>query len=115
MPPTADRHTTRAITFVVCVNNREILETNFLASPCLLAPHPHQIIPQEGFSSATRAYNDAIDKSSNDLIVFCHQDMFFPATWISQLENILDCLRTQDPKWGVLGCCGITCDGQFRG
>lgn len=115
MHDTAENPARKAITFVVCVNKRDILDRNFLASPCLAAPHPHQIIFQEGFSSATTAYNDAIDKSDNDLIVFCHQDMFFPATWISQLESIVDSLQTQDPNWGVLGCCGITSDGRFRG
>jgi Glycosyltransferase like family len=115
MSSTVQSSTRKAMTFVVCVNKRDILEENFLASPFLLAPHPHQIIFQEGFKSASTAYNDAIDKSVNDLIVFCHQDMFFPASWISQLEGILDCLQTRDPNWGVLGCCGITAGGQFHG
>jgi len=115
MSYTAENPARKAITFVVCVNKRDILDGNFLASPCLLGPHPHQIILQEGFSSATAAYNDAIDKSVNDLIVFCHQDMFFPAPWISQLASILDSLQSRDPSWGVLGCCGITSDGRLRG
>src|SRR3984957_6934381 len=104
-----------AITFVVAVNNKDILESNFLASPCLLAPHPHQIIVQENFRCAAAAYNDAIEKSVNDLIVFCHQDMFFPSPWISELQRTLECLTTRDPSWGVLGCCGITSDEQLRG
>lgn len=111
----ADNRAARAITFVVCVNRKDILEANFLASPFLRDPHPHQIILQEGFSSATAAYNDAIDKSVNDLIVFCHQDMFFPASWIEDLKANLDSLHRQDPNWGVLGCCGITPDGLFHG
>lgn len=115
MPSAAQNSAQKAITFVVCVNKRDILKTNLLASPCLLVPHPHQIILQEGFSSATAAYNDAIEKSVNDLIVFCHQDMFFPAPWITQLASILDCLQIRDPNWGVLGCCGITFDGRLRG
>jgi hypothetical protein len=105
----------RAITFVVAVNREDILEKNFLASPCLLGPHPHQIILQKNFSSAALAYNDAIDKSANDLIVFCHQDMFFPEQWISQLQRTLEHLDAQDPEWGVLGCSGVTRDGDYRG
>jgi Glycosyltransferase like family len=105
----------RAITFVVAVNKKDILERNFLASPCLIGAHPHQIILQENFTSAAAAYNDAIDESVNDLIVFCHQDMFFPSQWMSQLEDALECLKVRDPNWGVLGCCGITADGEYRG
>ena len=115
MSYTAENPSGKAITFVVCVNNRDILDRNFLASPCLRAPYPHQVIFQEGFRSATAAYNDAIDKSENDLIVFCHQDMFFPAPWIVQLASILEQLQSRDPNWGVLGSCGITSDGRFRG
>jgi hypothetical protein len=103
----------RPITFVVAVNNREILKANFLSSPCI-EPH-HQIILQEKFRSAAMAYNDALDKSVNDLIVFCHQDMFFPLSWISQLDRTLEDLGSRDPDWGVLGCCGITREGQHRG
>jgi hypothetical protein len=99
------------ITFVVAVNTREILDANFLASPCLQGPHAHQIIIQENFSSAAKAYNDAIDKSLNDLIVFCHADVFLPENWISKLEQALNYLAVHDPKWGVLGCGGMNPDG----
>jgi len=105
----------KAITFVVAVNKRDVLEKNLLASPCVLDPHPNQILLQKNFSSATAAYNDAIDKSDNDLIVFCHQDMFFPGAWIAELQRTLESLESNDPNWGVLGCCGITRDGQYRG
>lgn len=103
------------ITFVVAVNNRKVLESNFLASPCFLDPTPYQLLLQENFTSAAAAYNDAIDKSVNDLIVFCHQDMFFPDSWISEVASALKHLQLQDPKWGVLGCSGITREGSLHG
>jgi GT2 family glycosyltransferase len=103
------------ITFAVAVNKPEILEENLLASPCFAMPHGHQILIQENFGSAAKAYNDAIEKSVNDLIVFCHQDVFLPAAWLSQLQKALDRLTEQDPNWGVLGNCGITRDGCSRG
>jgi hypothetical protein len=103
------------LTFAIAVNNRELFKNNFLASPCLRDRRHHQILPQEGFASASQAYNDAIDKSLNDLIVFCHQDVYFPEAWPSQLQNALDFLEEHDPAWGVLGCGGITRGGQGRG
>lgn len=105
----------KPITFVVAVNKRDILERNFLASPCFRDPHPHQILFQENFPSAALAYNDAIDKSVHDLMVFCHQDMFFPEPWISQLQQSCESLATKDPNWGVLGCSGITRDRRMHG
>lgn len=103
------------ITFVVAMNKREVLENNFLASPCVQGSHAHQILLQENFASAGAAYNDAIDRSANDLLVFCHQDMYFPESWQPQLEVALEHLGGLDPEWGVLGCSGITRDGALHG
>jgi hypothetical protein len=104
------------ITFAVAVNDREILRSNFMASQCFGGvDHPHEILIQEGFSSASAAYNDAIDKSQNDLIVFCHQDVLFPKAWLSQLHVALSSLTASDPRWGVLGCYGETLHDNGRG
>jgi glycosyltransferase involved in cell wall biosynthesis len=103
------------ITFVIPVSNRELYQRNFLASPCLVQPHPHEILVQEGFSSASKAYNDAIDRASNDLIVFCHQDILLPGGWFAQLQEALGHLQIEDPHWGVLGSYGETQDGRGCG
>ena len=100
--------TKTAISFAVAVNDQQVFENNFLASPCLREPHPHEILVQRSFDSAAKAYNDAIDKSSSDLIVFVHQDIILPALWLSQLERALDHLKVHDPGWGVLGCYGLS-------
>jgi len=105
----------RKFTFVVAVNNRTVLETNLLASPCFRSPHKHQILIQEGFRSAGNAYNDAIGKSQNEFLIFVHQDMILPERWMSELETSLDYLDKQDPVWGVLGCYGKTQDDGGRG
>ena len=101
---------TKAVTFVVAVNDRVLFAANFWASPCLRGPHNHQILVQEHFDSAAKAYNDAFKRSSNELIVFCHQDIFFPEAWLSDLRRALEYLEVSDPSWGVLGCSGITGD-----
>src|ERR1700680_3633599 len=95
-----------SVTFVVAVNNRELFEHNFLASPGLQQSQNHQILIQENFSSAAEAYNDAIDHAANDLIIFCHQDVVLPEGWLSQLQCALDDLAFADPTWGVLGSYG---------
>lgn len=104
-----------SVTFAVAVNNRKVFNNNFLASPCLVAPHSHQIFVQENFSSAAKAYNDAIDKCANDLIIFCHQDILLPETWFPQLENALQYLEEHDPNWGAIGTYGKTQDGRGWG
>jgi hypothetical protein len=103
------------ITFVIAVNNRDLFEQNFLASPCLRQLRDHQLLVQEKFRSAAKAYNDAIDRAQSDLIVFCHQDVLLPDTWPSQFQSALDYLALSDPKWGVLGSYGKTRDGRGWG
>jgi hypothetical protein len=98
------------ITFVVAMNNREVFENNFLASACLRGAHAHEVVVQERFMSAPKAYNEALERSSNDLIVFCHQDIYFPDGWLEDLRRALDYLAIHDPDWGVLGCSGMTVD-----
>jgi hypothetical protein len=105
----------RSITFVAAVNDRGVLRENLLASPCLASPHPHEIMVQEGFASAGKAYNDAMDRSHNDLMIFAHQDVIFPENWLQQLEISLAFLEDTDPGWGVLGCYGETQEEGGRG
>ena len=90
----------------MAVNQQEIFERNFLSSPCLREMGDPQILVQEGFDSASKAYNDALGRSQNDLMIFVHQDVILPATWPSDLASALGCLDSTDPGWGVLGCYG---------
>jgi len=106
---------TNRITFAIAVNDREMLERNFLVSPCLKAPQDHEILLQSEFRSAALAYNDAIDRAQNDLIIFCHQDILLPEGWLRGLGSILDSLDETDPNWGVLGPYGKTNDGRGWG
>jgi hypothetical protein len=99
---------TDSVSFVAAVSDREILQNALLASPFLKGEHRHELIMQDNWTSAAKAYNAAITQSSNDLIVFAHQDIFFPAQWLLRLEKALSWLATSDPNWGVLGCWGAT-------
>jgi hypothetical protein len=104
-----------ALTFVLAVNDPDIFESNFMASPCFREPNNHEILVQKNFPSAAVAYNDALRRSANDLVVFAHQDILLPASWTSDLQRALTQLDTKDPDWGVLGCFGATGGGSPRG
>lgn len=95
-----------SMTFVVPVNDEDIFKKNFLSSP-LFEIKKYEIIPQRGFTAASKAYNDAIDRSHNDIIVFAHQDILFPIFWEKELLRSLNYLREFDPNWGVIGCYGV--------
>jgi len=100
------------ITLVVAANNERLLQNNLLASPGLSEIRQFdQLLVQENFASAANAYNDALEKSHNDLVVFAHQDVYLPERWISDLMLALSYLERSDPQWGVLGCYGVTANG----
>lgn len=96
------------VTFVVTKSgNPSTFMNNFAASPCLEGIGANRIIVQEGFSSVGTAYNDAIERAETDLIVFAHQDVYFPRDWLANLSRSLRMLEESDPNWGVLGCSGV--------
>jgi hypothetical protein len=92
-----------------------VFEKNFAASPCLEGLSRDRIIVQEGFSSAALAYNDAIDRAQTDLIVFAHQDVYFPDRWLADLDRSLKILDAVDSDWGVLGGWGTNRVGSPAG
>jgi hypothetical protein len=101
-------HNSPDVTFVVTKSgDPAIFARNFAASPCLEGIEPSRIIVQQGFASAATAYNDAIERTKTDLIVFAHQDVYFPSDWLENLDRFLKMLDQADPHWGVLGCSGI--------
>ena len=102
---------TAAVTFATAVNNRAILEANLLASPGLRQNHAHELLIQEGYPSAAKAYNQAIQRSANDVMVFVHQDIYLPAGWMERLQSWISQLDRQDPSWGVAGCWGTARSG----
>jgi hypothetical protein len=104
------------LTFAVpTYGSDNLLKRNFLASPCFSGDNRHQFLIQRDYNSASRAYNDAIDAASNDLVVFVHQDMIFPANWLADLDLALKYMDSLDPDWGVLGCFGVTAAGVGQG
>jgi hypothetical protein len=105
-----------SVTFAVATfGSGDVVEGNFLSSPCFRQAHGHQILIQRDYPSAASAYNTAIERSANDLIVLAHQDVILPGGWLSDLKRALDELESLDPNWGVLGCYGVGWDGAGRG
>jgi hypothetical protein len=93
-------------TLVACVNNTTVLNDNLLQSPELVLRDP-QILLQQNFVAATRAYNEALDRAAHDLVVFVHQDVYLPDGWFASLEKAIGSLERCGITWGVLGCYGV--------
>ena len=96
-------------TLISAVNNEEVLSSCLLASPDI--PLAADVFLQKGASSAAVAYNSAIRMAKTDILVFSHQDIYLPQSWIAALEKAVDQLSLTDPNWGVLGVWGGTKEG----
>ena len=77
----------RTLTFVACISDDELLDSNLLASPCLAAGSPHEVILVRNARSAADGLNLGIERATGELIVCAHQDVFMPGTWDLQLVS----------------------------
>lgn len=106
----------KPITFIVPIGDMSVYERNFLSSPVLAGNHPHQVIAQKGFVSASAAYNDGLDKAVNDRIICAHQDVVLPPGWDQRFVTAIDKLNDSGfTPVGLVGCIGITSNGKAAG
>lgn len=98
-----------------CVaNNEEILDRDLRRSPDIAAGRiPVSIIWNA--PAAAAAYHDAIDRIRADILVFAHQDVYFPEGWFARLGATCRRLDAMDPCWAVAGLCGMTREAEFVG
>ena len=96
----------RSFTLVAAVNNRRMLQENLLASPGVVGQESLEFLSREGFTSASLAYNSAIDDASADILVFVHQDIYLPAGWFPRIHHAIQTLEAAGVRWGVLGAFG---------
>lgn len=94
-----------AWTLAVSVHHdRAVMEKNIGASPGLR--DADEVLIQSGFATVSAAYNDAIERSRNDLIVFAHPDVYLPTSWHPSLRESVAALDRLDPSWAVFGLFG---------
>jgi hypothetical protein len=100
---------------VVAVNNERVLQNTLLASPAI--DSGCQIVMKRGYKCAGEAYNSGLNDAENDIVVFAHQDVYLPVSWLVNLKLALGQLSLIDSKWGVLGSFGVTQSrpAEFRG
>jgi hypothetical protein len=100
---------TSVFAVVVAVNNETVLKDSLLRSPDM--PSVREVLVQRGCSSAGQAYNSGVKASTSDVIVFAHQDVYFPQGWFGSVARSITAISAKDPDWGVLGVFGISLSG----
>jgi len=101
-------------TFVVAVNDRGVYERTFLQSTHFKQDNL-SIHTKTGYPSASLAYNEGLAEAEAELVIFAHQDVFFPENWLQKLLQATEAIQTKDRNWGVIGCFGVTRTNQRYG
>jgi len=103
-----------SLAVVAAVNDDECLKNNLTASP-MLAENNVPLIIKRDYKSATLAYNDGLDCADADIVIFAHQDVYFPRGWEKKLSSAIEVIEQRNEKWGVLGVIGADKDGKLVG
>ena len=62
-------------------------------------------IENDGEMSLTQAYNKGLEMASNDLVVFCHDDIIFDKKgWANKIMKLFN----RNPEYGIIGIAGTT-------
>jgi hypothetical protein len=70
-----------ALSFAVCVSDREVLKTNLLSSPCFKSGSAHEVIAIENCPSAADGLNLGLERAMHEWVVCVHQDVYLPDGW----------------------------------
>lgn len=103
-----------SIAVAAAVNSRAILHRCLTRSPDIVSERV-ELRTYEGYSSASAAYNAALDECGADILVFAHQDVFLPEGFIDRLHKGLIALDRLDPDWAVAGVVGADPAGRVMG
>ena len=82
----------------------QLLEANLLASPCLDAGSPNEVIVVKGCPAAANGLKLAFEWARREWIACVHQDVFLPRGW-DQL--VTDQLKEAERRFGPIGVAGV--------
>lgn len=102
------------ICIVTASNDDECLTRNLMASDMVQTGNV-TVHVERGAPSAAVAYNRGLAATTAEVIVFAHQDVYFPRGWEDQLARVVETMEMQDPNWAIIAPCGISVDGQYIG
>jgi GT2 family glycosyltransferase len=105
---------TPSVGIVAAVNDETVLSENLKRSPSI-AQGDVPLLELRHQPSASRAYNAGLDASSHDIVVFAHQDVYLPASWLDTLLAAIAALERRQPRWDVIGLVGVTATGKAVG
>lgn len=105
---------TTAITVVVPVSDDAKFHDHLLASPGL-GEIAAAVIPVRDARSAAEAFHAGAARSLSGWVLYCHQDVYFPAGSGHKLQAILMEIPPGEERSTILGFIGLDRDGKLVG
>lgn len=102
-----------SVAFVAAVNDEAVLRQCLAASPDIAGGASLSVCRKA--ASASAAYADALARADADIVVFAHQDVYFPAGWVAHLLAQVAAVAARDADWAVMGLAGLGTDGAVLG
>ena len=96
--------TESSLSFVACISDDELLQSNLLASPCLSHDSPHDVILVRRCKSAGDGLNLGVRQAKPEWVACIHQDVCLPQGWDRKL---LDQLREAERQFRRIGVAGV--------
>jgi glycosyltransferase involved in cell wall biosynthesis len=103
----------KTLCVVVASNDEPYLRQNLLASEFVQSGAVVHV--ERGASSAGAAYNRGLDATSAPIVVFAHQDVYFPPGWDRLLWQTLADIERADPDWALVAPFGVSNAGEHIG
>lgn len=101
------RLTPSDLCIVVACNDPAKLDKHVMASD-LVARRGVHVHVESGAGSAAEAYNRGLDATTAPIVIFAHQDVYFPPDWEARLADVIDRLQAADPDWALVAPFGIS-------
>jgi len=91
---------------VVACNDDAFLRDNLFASQ--MVRDDIRVHVERGAASAAAAYNRGLDATTAPIVIFAHQDVYFPPGWDLLLGRTITNLERLDPDWTLVAPYGIS-------
>lgn len=99
---------------VVACNDDACLSRNLLASD-LISKQGVTVHVERGALSASIAYNRGLAATTQPIVIFAHQDVYFPPGWEERLMATVAYLDKQHPDWALVAPFGMSQTGSHIG
>jgi Glycosyltransferase like family len=95
------------LSFITCLTDEAVIESNLLRSPCLSASSPHEIIVARNAPSAASALKLGLQRAGQAWVVCVHQDVRLAEGWDCHVMNQLAEAQRRFGPVGVAGVYGV--------